>query len=59
MLTGDGAAVRVRSQQVGGDEKRRGEEGVLGIIGKVGGGSAKHVGANRISQAEDQPRHAN
>ena len=25
MVTGDGAAVRVRSQQVGGEEKRRGE----------------------------------
>lgn len=34
MVAGDRAAIRVCSHLVG--EERRGEEGVLGIIGKVG-----------------------
>ena len=55
MVTGDGAAIKVQSQEVGGEEKRRrGEERrederrVFWVLLEKWVCSAKHVGANRI-----------
>ena len=51
MVTGDEVVVSVQSQQVGGEEERRGvEKRVFWPLFGKWVGSAKHVGANRISQ---------
>ena len=50
MVADDGAAIRVRSQQVGGEEERRGEERrAFWVLLRKYVCSAKRVGANRIS----------
>ena len=51
MVVGDGAAIRVRSQEVGWEEERRGEERIGWCFGYYweNGCAQQNMGANRIS----------